>query len=146
MNDKGQISSTDLQQMKEIIDKEIADHGGWKESPTSAADRANLAALREGNGYLRDTLRNLGNDRLNAANDAFSHDSTLAKIVDSRRPEVAALDDADKAERVVAIAARERRAAQLAAAKQIAKIGAGAAVAGTGFAYGPKILGAIGGH
>ena len=143
MNDRGQIASDKLQDMKEIIDKEIQDHGGWKES-TSAADRANLAALREGNGYLRDTLRNLGNDRLNKANDAFSHNSTLSSIVDSRRPDIAALDSAEKADRTIAAAARERRAAQVNAAKTAGKAAIGGLIFGEAAKHAPSILGSTG--
>lgn len=95
MDNNGNIRADKLQQAKEILDKNIFDHSGWKDTGT-AADKANLQALREANGYVRETLRNLGNTRLNDANDAYSHMSDVAKIVDIRRPDLAGLDLAEK--------------------------------------------------
>lgn len=95
MDNNGNIRADKLQQFKEIVDKDIFDHSGWKDTGT-AADKSNLQAMREANGYVRQALRDLGNTRLNAANDAFSHQSDIAKIVDIRRPDLQGLSTADK--------------------------------------------------
>lgn len=95
VDNNGNIRADKLQQFKEIIDKNIFDHSGWKDAGT-AADKANLQALRDGNGYVRQALRDLGNKDLNTANDTYSHASDVAKIVDIRRPDLAGLDTANK--------------------------------------------------
>lgn len=95
MDNNGNIRADRLQQFKETLDKDIFDHNGWKDTGT-AADKSNLQAMREANGYVRQALRDLGNTRLNAANDAFSHQSDIAKIVDIRRPDLQGLSTADK--------------------------------------------------
>lgn len=94
VNDKGQIRGDKLQSLKELIDKEIYDHSGWNDTGT-AADKANLAALREANRYVREALDSLGNEQLNQANANYSHQAELAKIVESRRADLLGLSSSE---------------------------------------------------
>ena len=92
MDNQGRIRGDRLQALKEAIDREIYDSGGWKDTGP-AADRARMAGWREGNGLIRDELRSVGGERLADANDNFSHFADVAKIIETQRPDLAGLPE-----------------------------------------------------